>query len=75
MGTDSLHHIGKMIDALQMVVHLPIMKIVIPPNVMFCFMIMLPFVMFDIVETEYTTEKILEFDYDAQEKASNGYSS
>ena len=39
-----------MINSLQLILHLPIMNIVIPANVMTMFTILIPVVMFDITE-------------------------
>ena len=39
-----------MINSLQLILHLPIMNIIIPANVMTMFTILIPVVMFDITE-------------------------
>jgi len=40
-----------MINSLQLIFHLPIMSIITPGNVMVMFQIMIPIVMFDIMES------------------------
>jgi len=40
-----------MINALQLIFHLPIMSVILPANVMTMFAIMIPIVMFDIMES------------------------
>lgn len=39
-----------MINCLQMIVHIPLLKIVIPANLSYFTSLLLPFVMFDLVE-------------------------
>ena len=55
-----------MIRALQMLVHLPMLKIVIPGNVMSFFEYFIPIAMFDILDNDYGIgyELILDFDDD-----------
>jgi len=42
-----------------------------PANVGSFFNILIPVVSFDIFSSTYTTEKVLEFDYDGEEEESN----
>lgn len=60
-GTGSLEYLVNMINSLQLVIHLPILHILVPSNVGFFFTLILPFVMFDIFDSEWTTEVIFEF--------------
>ena len=53
-----------LIRSLQIIIHLPLIRIIIPSNVNMVFSIIIPIVMFDILETEYTSELFLEFDYE-----------
>ena len=46
----ALYLILGMINSLQLILHLPIMNIVLPANVMTMFTILIPVVMFDITE-------------------------
>jgi hypothetical protein len=51
-----------MIRSLQMILHLPMMLIIIPGNVSMMFEILIPFVMFDILESDYSIDLVLNFD-------------
>jgi len=53
-----------LIRSLQIVIHLPLIRILVPSNVNMVFSVVIPIVMFDIMETEYTSELFLEFDYE-----------
>ena len=44
-------------------------RIVIPGNVSMVFSILIPIVMFDILDSEYTTELFLVFDYESEDEA------
>jgi hypothetical protein len=46
----AMHFILSMIRSLQLIIHLPIMSMVIPSNVMTMFNILIPIVMFDVLE-------------------------
>jgi hypothetical protein len=48
-----------LINALQIIIHLPILRIIVPANVGFTFRLLLPFVMFDIFDSDFVTEKII----------------
>lgn len=67
-GVGSIEYMIGLINSLQLIIHLPIMYIILPGNVALFFSIILPFVMFDFLETEYTTEVVFTFDYDGQER-------
>ena len=49
------------------------MRCIIPSNVEAYFRTMIPIVTFDILESEWTTEKILNFDYDAEDLLAEKY--
>jgi len=53
-----------MIRSLQIILHLPLFKNIFPANVSMLFAIMVPVVMFDIIESSWTTELVLDFDTD-----------
>ena len=52
-----------LIRSLQIIIHLPLIRILVPSNVNMIFSIVIPIVMFDILESDYTSELLLEFDY------------
>ena len=56
------------INSLQMIIHLPMLKIIVPANVSEFFSLILPIVMFDIIESGFSTELVFEFDDEAQEE-------
>lgn len=58
------HYFTLLINSLQIVLHLPILKIIVPANVSMVYSYMIPVVMFDIFDTEWTTEVVLDFDDD-----------
>jgi hypothetical protein len=53
-----------------MIIHLPLFPIVLPANVMYFFKVLLAFIMFDLLDSSYTTEVVLDFNYDEQERKS-----
>jgi hypothetical protein len=50
------------INTLQLIIHLPMMFIVVPSNVSAFLSIIIPIVTFDILESEQSTEHIMEFE-------------
>ena len=56
------------IHSMQMIVHLPMMRILVPPNVSCYFQTVVPIITFDVLPADYSTELILNFDRDSQEK-------
>lgn len=64
-GTGSLEYLIGMINSLQLVIHLPLMHIIMPGNVAMFFKIILPFVMFDFLDTDFVTSLFFEFDEEA----------
>jgi len=53
-----------MIRSLQMILHLPMMRVIIPGNVNMFFSILIPIVMFDIIDSEWSTEIVFGFDFE-----------
>ena len=51
---------------LQIIIHLPLFNIIIPGNVSKVFKILIPIVKFDLLDSEITTAKVLEFDNASQ---------
>ena len=49
-GAGSVEYLISMINALQMVLHLPMLRIMVPSNVAAFFRVVLPIVMFDVLE-------------------------
>ena len=60
----SLIFLVNLINALQMVAHLPILQIVLPATVMYFLKAILPFVMFDVLDYFGFAEMLFEFNYD-----------
>ena len=58
-----------MIRSLQMILHLAMYKILLPGNVTMVFSIIIPIVMFDILDSEYTSELLFTFDTEAEDEA------
>ena len=58
------HYLTMLIRSLQIILHLPILKIIVPPNVSMVFGYMIKVVMFDIFDAEWTTELVLDFDHE-----------
>ena len=53
-----------------MILHLPMLKTIMPGNVTMLFSILIPIVMFDIIDSGWSTELIFNFDFAAEgEKA------
>jgi len=50
------------LKSLQMIIHLPLMHILVPPNVSVFFAKIIPVVSFDVLDPAWTTELVLEFD-------------
>ena len=50
------------INTLQIIIHLPMIKILIPSNVSVFFQTIIPVVTFDIIPPEWSTEHIMEFE-------------
>ena len=50
------------IHSMQMIIHLPMMRIPVPSNVSAYFQTVVPVITFDVLPSDYTTELLLEFD-------------
>jgi len=48
--------------------HLPMLQFIMPPNVSNFFSMVLPVAMFDIIESSYSTELMLDFDYEREDE-------
>lgn len=50
--------------SLQMILHIPMMNTMVPSNVSLFFQIIIPIITFDVFDPEWTTEKVLDFEYE-----------
>lgn len=50
------------INTLQIIIHLPMLKILVPANVSLFFQLVVPIVTFDVIPPEWSTEYIMEFE-------------
>lgn len=50
------------INTLQIIIHLPMLKILVPANVSLFFQLVIPIVTFDVIPPEWSTEYIMEFE-------------
>ena len=57
-----------LVRGLQMVLHIPILQVILPGNVSMVFSQIISVAMFDILDADWTTKKILEFDDEKQEE-------
>jgi len=57
-----------------MILHLPMMHVIIPGNVNMFFSILIPIVMFDIIDSEWSTELVFTFDSEGQEETAKDMS-
>lgn len=55
-----------MIRALQIALHLPLLKVLVPSNVSMVFGYIIPVVGFDVLDPEWTTELVFSFDEERQ---------
>ena len=67
-GSGSMKYMIAMLNSMQITIHLPLMSISMPSNVSFFFQLILPFVMFDIISSQYSTEIVFQFDYEKQQE-------
>ena len=60
--TGALGYLFIWINTLQLIIHLPMISIPVPPNVSAFFSIIIPIVTFDLISPEWSTELVLEFE-------------
>ena len=64
-GSEAMDYFIGLINALQMVIHLPMLWIIMPGNVTLFFQIILPIVMFDVLDglddTKYDISNLFQF--------------
>ena len=61
-----------MLRMLQMILHLPFVRIVVPAEVSMFFSHLIPIAMFDITDPSYTTELFFKFNYHKQKDLQQG---
>jgi len=57
-----------LIRSLQIVLHIPMLKVILPGNVSLFFSQVISVAMFDILDSDWTTKKVLSFDEEKQEE-------
>jgi len=57
--------------SLQMIIHLPLLHIILPPNVSVLFNKLIGMVTFDLFSSQWTTEYVLDFDYETHRENEN----
>jgi hypothetical protein len=62
MTGKSMHYFVVWINAMQMIMHLPMLKPLLPPNVLSFIGVILPVVTFDLIQPEYSTDLVFNFD-------------
>ena len=63
----AMSHMVGWINSLQLIIHLPMLKTLIPANVASFFALILPIVQFDLIPPEWSTELVLDFDDELSE--------
>ena len=63
----ALTHFILLVRSLQIIIHLILMKVLVPSNVTMVFKTIMDIVMYELIDSELTTERILAFDYDSQD--------
>lgn len=58
----AMYYMSALIRSLQIVLHLPIINIIIPGNVLMTFGYIFPVVMFDVLDPDWTTNLVFSFD-------------
>ena len=61
-GTGAVKYMIGMLNSLQLVIHLPMLSIIFPTNTCFFFRLILPIVMFDLLENNNPISQLFPFD-------------
>ena len=61
------------INTLQLIIHLPILRTLVPANVNVFFQTIIPIVTFDLIPPEWSTEYILEFEEFPEQQFRNSF--
>ena len=64
----SIAYMMAMIRSLQIILHLPLMAVLVPGNINMLFQIMVPIIMFDVLDSDYSADLVLNFDAEGQEE-------
>lgn len=63
----SMRHMMCLFRPLQLILHLPLLKVEFPQTVKMFFSLLVPIVMFDVIEASSSTELFIDFDYNGQD--------
>mmetsp|Transcript_9281 Transcript_9281/g.14051 ORF Transcript_9281/g.14051 Transcript_9281/m.14051 type:complete len:253 (+) Transcript_9281:2509-3267(+) len=66
--TGGMQYLVVFIRSLQLILHLPLLNVIVPANVLIMFSTTMSIAMFDVLDPAWTTELVLEFDDEAQEE-------
>lgn len=66
MTGKSLFYFIAWINTMQMIMHLPMLRPLLPPNVLSFIEFILPVVNFDLIEPDYSTDLVFEFEEDPE---------
>ena len=61
--TGSMTYMTIFLRSLQIILHLPLLRILVPSNVSMVVEIIFPVAMFDVIDPDYSTKLFLDFDY------------
>ena len=61
-GSGAVKYMIGMLNSLQLIIHLPLLSMIFPSNVSFFFRLILPIVMFDLLENNNPISKWFPFD-------------
>ena len=64
----SEYYMVAFVKSLQLIVHLPMLTVIFPSNVIKFFSILKPIASFDVLSQYLTTRQVFDFDYRAHEK-------
>ena len=73
-GESLIYFIG-WINTMQMIMHLPMLKPILPANVLKIMSQILPITSFDLIESEYSTDLVFDFDEDPDNSFQNQFQS
>jgi hypothetical protein len=68
MGDGAQKYMDWYLKSLQIILHLPMLKTIIPGNVSVFFQMLVPVVTFDYLDPDWTTRMVFEFDDEKQEE-------
>lgn len=69
----SLGYMIGWINTLQIIIHLPLIRTILPANVSVLFQTLVPIVMFDFIPSEWSTEYILNFEEFPKREFTNSF--